>query len=160
MREILFKAKQKSHENDNWFYGSYYKTDDTTYCFAQDYVNNPNNRKYYILFDRMIDWGLPNEKLKVEIDPSTLCQYTGRLDINGNKIFEGDIVELIGKNNEKFTFIVVYDYLECGFRLYKGKKYHHYDKTYRMNDYKIKVVGNIFDKEWEGYKDSYSDRDI
>lgn len=77
MREIKFRAKGiEENDKDRWYFGSYYKTDDTTYCFKEDYDRNPDNTKHYILFDEMTDWCLPNRKLRADININTLGQYT------------------------------------------------------------------------------------
>ena len=90
MREILFRGKDP--ESGTWYEGYYMALSDTTYCFQGDYAAHPDNTKHYIVFDRMTDWGLPNQHLRANVDPVTVGQYTGLKDTNGKKIFEGDFV--------------------------------------------------------------------
>lgn len=96
-REILFKAKLKnwkiSTELDAWVYGYYLSREETTYCCAEDYERSPVKTLHFIATEFSTDWGLPNEFRLYEIDPDTLCEYTGIHDNNNNKIFENDIVK-------------------------------------------------------------------
>lgn len=109
MREILFRAKQK--DKGNWVEGYYIRQDETTYCFKEDYERHPENTKHYIVFDMPTDWGLPNRHLMAEIDPETLCQYTGLTDKNGKRIWENDIVDTPYRR-----FVVTYSDGVCGDR--------------------------------------------
>lgn len=68
MREILFKAKRWS--DGKWVYGDLNQLQDST----------------------IIHWYNNGCRVADEVDPSTVCQYTGLKDKNGKRIFEGDIL--------------------------------------------------------------------
>ena len=91
MREILFRGKCK--DSGKWYEGYYVHLRKTTYCFKEDYDRNPDNDMHQIIFEEMMDWGLPNQHFRVDVLPETVGQYTGLTDKNGKKIFEGDIVK-------------------------------------------------------------------
>ena len=69
MREILFKAKRWS--DGKWVYGDLNQLQDST----------------------IIHWYNNGCRVADEVDPSTVCQYTGLTDKNGKKVFVGDIVK-------------------------------------------------------------------
>ena len=78
-----------------------------------------------------------------DIDPSTVCQFTGLKDCEGKEIWEGDIVERViydlFKGSSKVKAVI--EYLNGAFvAITDGIPYSLYFKY-------IKVVGNKFDKE-------------
>lgn len=136
-REVLYRGLDKENKSI-WYEGYYWQTCDTTYCFKEDYEDNPNNTHHYILFDEMTDWNRPNRKLKAEIDGDTLCQYTNRKDINGNKIFENDIIE----NRKGLKGVVKYDKNRLTYIVQTKKlNYTLYDMSTEIG---VKVIGDIF----------------
>lgn len=70
MREILFRGKRT--DNGEWAYGDF--------IHSWHKLNTKHTPMIY------------NTVGKVEVDPSTVYQYTGLTDKNGTKIFEGDIL--------------------------------------------------------------------
>lgn len=129
MREIKFKGKRI--DNGEWVYGYYVKSVATHYITLHN-ATNINER-----YDGMFFYG--DEVL--EIDPTTLGQYTGLKDKNDKEIYEGD---RLGEDNYKLVVV---------FR--DGKFHPHYDngnaEQYESYDYRwyrdLEVTGNIHENK-------------
>ena len=128
-RQILFKAKRK--DNGEWVEGYY------VYCRKRRYILQILNKE--IGFDeRENEW--------IEIDPGTICQYTGLTDKNGNKIWENDICN----RKEKYPEIVTYNKgdWQLDYSYVFGKEMHTVACNlgfYVCERNCVEVIGNIFD---------------
>lgn len=133
-REILFKAKRI--DNGEWVEGYY------VYCRKRHYILPVLNKA--IGFDEREDeW--------VEVDPDTLCQYTGLTDKNGRKIWENDIVNCwtcidIGDfaNYRVEIGYVEMNYGSFGLHRIQDDTYCRPFKDY-FEGYNLHIIGNIFD---------------
>ena len=126
-REILFKAKRK--DNGEWVEGYY------VYCRKRHYILPVLNKA--IGFDeREGEW--------VEVDPDTICQYTGGRDKYHTKIWENDICKVNTQNIDKEDgyFVVQWDAETLRFVLTGNGLVFDFDNL-RMEQ--VEVIGNVFD---------------
>lgn len=144
MREILFKGKKK--DNGEWIEG--YLFDDGMSGEKRMFIGKlviapyegPIRGKWTVIahgFD--------------EVDPDTICEYTGLTDKDGNKIWENDIVNTDSNAHVQIKFGLYSD----GFTIWKyhqgfymdfsdrGRELYRHELGYWHN--KIEVIGNIFD---------------
>jgi uncharacterized phage protein (TIGR01671 family) len=126
MREILFRGKQKN--NGEWVYGG----------FTLDAIDKPR-----------ITVKSGDGLLFLEVIPETVGQYTGLVDVNAVRIFDGDIVEFYDSFMSKHKSVIEW----------RGEYYPAFDIDYEVfecansiaellndSDANVTVIGNIHDK--------------
>lgn len=121
-REILFKAKRL--DNGDWIEGNLLLYDNGT---AQ--------------IHHQVEW------YAYDVDPNTICQYTGLTDRKGDKIWENDIFKHYNRvyfeDFESHTIgLVEWDEIHCR---YTNKKWKN-NEIYLLNSECVyETIGNKFD---------------
>ena len=130
IENIKFKAKRL--DNGEWCEGYFYEENGNTYIIE-------NRQKESML----------NRNVTYEVDPSTVCQFTGMKDCKDNEVWEGDILQDVDYDYIKYVIIF-------GEGTFLARKEGHYtgiplhECVGSLGNDVItyaKVVGNKFDKE-------------
>ena len=131
MREILFRGKTVEKPNE-WIEGCNINTQNDMNGKEHIFIGLHYESKFYPL-QKSVEWK--------EVIPETVGQYTGFTDINGKKVFEGDIVEVLWKDNVICVGDIRYDEESCRFVIYEDYIFPYgFDKTNTF-----KVIGNKWD---------------
>lgn len=130
-REILFRGKMI--DNEEWEVGGVF-----------------SSKNYTGIIVNAMRW--------VEVDPKTVCQYTGLTDKSGRKIFEGDIITYQHDNDDcpfpnkdtkrRVGRVYFQEFRSC-FAVAEGRngsdRINQDLFKYVQNGNRVEVIGNIFD---------------
>lgn len=95
---------------------------------------------------------------QIEVEPKTVGQYTGEIDKNGKKIFEGDIIDASDEwwdaagyaGHRSPTILVQWNVRDCGFAPFST---YDSDCGVSINAEGCEVIGNIYDNSDIGWCD-------
>lgn len=134
-RKILFRGKRV--DNGEWVYG---------------YAVKGCDKDNQMFIAQSIGIGFFTGGISAkEVIPKTVGQYTGLTDKNSNKIFEGDIVKIVGDSNnddwKDVNYVAQIIFLDNGFCAINGTTDNYSLRRYGLSrcEFDLEVIGNIHD---------------
>ena len=124
IENIKFKAKRL--DNNTWVEGYFYAECGNT----------------YIIEDRQSE-SMLNRNEAHQVDPSTVCQFTGLKDCEGNELYEHDLIHFVGFTH---TAEVIWSEGNYAFMVVSENK-HSYWLHNVIKVCRIERIGNKFDKK-------------
>lgn len=121
-RKIKFKAKRR--DNGEWVKGSLMKTP----------------------FGTFIEWYEDSICNQREVDPNTVCQFVGRVDIDGKELYENDIIDFVTIMDVPLTGKIAWSNASGLFELLDSNGHKMRELWRALN---IKRKGSALDKEEE-----------
>lgn len=128
--------------NGHWREGYYVRHEKRQPCVIGGDELKDDEVEHYIFFDGFADWNMPRELKAIEVNPDTVCMYSGMTDKHGKRIFENDVVK-------KRTYMGIKPCqvyfsngcFHCGYGGGSSTATH----PYLLDDKNIEVIGNVFD---------------
>lgn len=125
IENIKFKAKRL--DGKGWVCGYFYEENGNTYIVEKRQKESMLNRN-----------------IAYQVDPSTVCQFTGLKDCKGNELYEHDVI----KNYPFIPSEIVWSEELSGYYLtHANGKIYEKPLGYYLSLGKFIAVGNKFDKE-------------
>ena len=126
MREILFKGKRK--DNGEWIEGFYFENFGESWIVGTEYQKEAKT------------------KFCFQVIRETVSQYTGLNDINGNKIFENDIIRSVHNKKELNISYVKFEDGDYLCKLISGVFIDLFETLSEQSwECALEVIGNIHD---------------
>lgn len=149
MRDYEFRGKLLN--TNVWIYGN------LRIHLVDGYLDQ-SEKRYYIEYNYMDKHGQVFRD-SYEVDPSTIGQFTGLVDKNGKRIYEGDRIRVFGfttnpKTKEKIPYNVMAtikysDVTACFLYFIDDSSVWSNFRYVRADGLDYEVIGNIHDKENE-----------
>ncbi len=92
MRQIKYRGYNR--KNGKWLYGFYLQNRGAHFVCPDEFAIGKTWDDY-------------------EVDPETVCEFTGLVDMNDKEVYEGDIVRLDGSAEYGWRIVVYYEEAFC-----------------------------------------------